>query len=171
MFSTGFRNDSKTAAVGVSPCSLSKPVFPADRVDVASVSYWFLSPSLILALIGKWRGWDKTDPTPAVDWRKVTVDVAIPAKNEERHIAYCLSSVLEQDFAVRRITVIDDASTDGTAGVVKQFAQRRGREIEVLSRAKSIGKTPALREQCRSTDADALVIVYADTVLVSRNYI
>jgi len=138
---------------------------------VASVSYWFLSPSLILALIGRWRGWDKTDPTPAVDWRKVTVDIAIPAKNEEQHIAYCLSSVLAQDFAVRKITVIDDASTDGTVAVVKQFARGRGREIEVLSRAKSVGKTPALREQCRSTDADALVIVDADTVLVSGNYI
>ena len=138
---------------------------------MASVSYWFLSPSLILALIGKWRGWDKTDPTPQVDWRKVSVDVAIPAKNEARHIAYCLSSVLAQNFPGRKITVIDDASTDGTAALVRQFAQRSGREIEVVSRAKSIGKTPALREQCRATDADALVIIDADTVFVSRNYI
>jgi hypothetical protein len=141
------------------------------RTDVASISYWFLSPSLILALIGKWRGWDKTDPTPAVDWRKVAVDVAIPAKNEERHIAYCLSSVLAQDFPVRKITVIDDASTDGTAALVKRFGELSGRQIELVSRAKSIGKTPALREQCRSTDADALVIIDADTVMVSGNYI
>ena len=41
---------------------------------MASVSYWFLSPSLLLAVIGKLRGWERTEPTPAVDWRSVAVD-------------------------------------------------------------------------------------------------
>jgi hypothetical protein len=27
---------------------------------MAAISYWFLSPSVILALIGKLKGWDRT---------------------------------------------------------------------------------------------------------------
>ena len=138
---------------------------------MASVSYWFLSPSLLMAVIGKLRGWERTEPTPAVDWRSMTVDVAIPAKNEEATIAFCLSSLFRQDFPVRKITVFDDASTDHTAEIVRQFRELSGRNVELITRPESVGKTPTLREQCRKTDADALMIVDADTVLVSPNYI
>ena len=48
---------------------------------MASLSYWFLSPSVILALLGKLRGYDRTKPTPAFDWHSATLDVVIPAKN------------------------------------------------------------------------------------------
>ena len=48
---------------------------------MASISYWFLSPSVILAILGKLKGWDRTRPTPAFDWRSAKVDVVIPAKN------------------------------------------------------------------------------------------
>lgn len=138
---------------------------------MASVSYWFLSPSLLLAIIGKLRGWDRTEPTPGVDWRSVAVDVAIPAKNEEATIGFCLSSIFQQDFPIRKITVFDDASTDHTAEIVHRFRELSGRDVELVTRKESVGKTPTLREQCRRTDADALVIVDADTVLVSRNYV
>jgi hypothetical protein len=38
---------------------------------MASLSYWFLSPSLMMAMIGK----------PTVDWKNVVLDVVLPAKN------------------------------------------------------------------------------------------
>ena len=46
---------------------------------MAAISYWFLSPSVILALIGKLKGWDRTKPTPTFDWKTATLDVVIPA--------------------------------------------------------------------------------------------
>jgi glycosyltransferase involved in cell wall biosynthesis len=138
---------------------------------MASISYWFLSPSLMMALAGKLRGWDRTVSTPSVDWRKVIVDVVLPGKNEEKAIALALSSLAQQDFPYRNVVVFDDGSTDRTSQVVERYRQLSGREIQLVRREKSIGKTPSLREYCQQTDADAMVILDADTVLVSPNYI
>ena len=138
---------------------------------MASISYWVLSPSFLLALWGKWKGWDRTEPTPAVDWKTVTVDVVIPAKNEESTIALTLASLFQQDYPIRNVTVIDDGSTDHTREVVERFRELSGRQIELVVREVSIGKTPSLRQQCRASDSDALMILDSDTVLVERNYL
>ncbi|MBI3697121.1 MAG: glycosyltransferase family 2 protein [Acidobacteria bacterium] len=138
---------------------------------MASISYWFLSPSVVLALLGKLKGWDRTKPTPNFSWRSTVVDVVVPAKNEESSIDLCLASILEQDFPIRKITVVDDGSTDRTAQVVRRFAQLSGREIGLVVHGASAGKTPSIREQCELTDSDALLVVDADTVLCDRNYV
>lgn len=137
---------------------------------MAAISYWFLSPSVILALIGKLKGWDRTKPTPTFDWKTATLDVVIPAKNEESNIALCLASLFDQDFRIRGVTVIDDASTDRTAQVVKRYIELSGREVNVVVRSQSQGKTPGVREQCENSNADALLVLDADTVLTHRNY-
>ena len=138
---------------------------------MASVSYWFLSPSMMLALLGKLRGWDRTTPTPNFSWRSTVVDAVVPARNEEASIDLCLASILEQDFPIRKITVVDDGSTDRTAQVVRRFAELSGREIALIAHSASTGKTTSIREQCQSSDADALLVVDADTVLRQRNYV
>lgn len=138
---------------------------------MASLSYWFLSPSFVMAMIGKIRGRDRTVPTPAVDWRTVSVDVVLPAKNEEETIALALSSILGQDFPIRNLIVFDDGSTDRTSALVRRYRELAGREIKLVTRPRSIGKTVALREFCQETEADAIVILDADTVMVSPNYI
>ncbi|HYM10827.1 MAG TPA: glycosyltransferase family 2 protein, partial [Bryobacterales bacterium] len=138
---------------------------------MASISYWFLSPSFFVALLGKLKGWDRTTPTPAFDWRKATLDLAIPAKNEAGNIALCLTSVFQQEFSPRKVTVIDDGSTDGTSDVVRQFCQLTGHSVELITREKSIGKTPSVREVSKASDADALMVLDADTVLADRDYI
>jgi glycosyltransferase involved in cell wall biosynthesis len=138
---------------------------------VASITPLVLSPTVFLALIGKLRGGDRTRPTPNFGWKDSVVDVVVPARNEEDLIALCLTSLVEQDFPVRKITVIDDASTDRTAAVVQRFQQLGGRAIELLRRDHSVGKTPSLREVCRQSDADAIVVVDADTILSDRSYI
>lgn len=130
---------------------------------MASVSYWFLSPSLVLALLGKLKGWDRTKPTPTFDWRAATLDVVIPAKNEESSIALCLASLFDQDFRLRKVTVIDDGSRDRTVQVVRRYMQLSGHDLELTVRRDSIGKTPAVREQCEKSNADAMLVLDADT--------
>lgn len=125
----------------------------------------------MLALVGKVRGWDRAVPTPTEDWRNAKVDVLVPARNEEGSIAFALESILRQDFPVRRIIVVDDASTDRTAAVVKRFAELAGRDICLIRRDKPAGKTPSLREVCEQSDADILFVLDGDTVLMSRDYI
>jgi glycosyltransferase involved in cell wall biosynthesis len=138
---------------------------------MAAISYWFLSPSVILALLGKLKGWDRTRATPTFDWKTATIDVVIPAKNEESSIALCLASLFEQDFRIRGVTVVDDASTDRTAEVVRRFMELSGRNVNLIVRTKSQGKTPGVREQCEISNADAFLVLDADTVLVQKNYV
>jgi len=137
---------------------------------MASISYWFLSPSVILALIGKLRGWERTKATPTFDWKTATLDALIPAKNEESSIGPCLASLFDQDFRIRKVTVVDDGSTDQTAQVVRRYAELSGKQIELIVRTQSQGKTTAVRELCENSNADAFLILDADTILTNRNY-
>ncbi|KIC96473.1 hypothetical protein OI18_01735 [Flavihumibacter solisilvae] len=63
---------------------------------------------------------------------RTPVTVIIPARNEERSIGACIRSILLQDYPqnLLEVVVIDDYSTDNTAGVVRSFAQEN---IRLLS--------------------------------------
>jgi glycosyltransferase involved in cell wall biosynthesis len=50
------------------------------------------------------------------------VSVLIPARNEAHQIAGCIASLRAQTLPPKAIVVVDDGSTDGTAGVVRGLA-------------------------------------------------
>lgn len=52
------------------------------------------------------------------------VSVLIPARNEEANIATCLESLRQQDYPNLEILVLDDGSSDNTAGIVERIAAR-----------------------------------------------
>ncbi len=64
--------------------------------------------------------------------KKVLITVVIPAFNMESYLPRCLESVLTQTFRELEVLCIDDASTDGTAGILQHYATRDGR-IRILS--------------------------------------
>jgi glycosyltransferase involved in cell wall biosynthesis len=53
------------------------------------------------------------------------VSVLICVRNDEKHIEYCISSILNQNFIDFEIILIDDMSTDNTAGIVSKFRDNR----------------------------------------------
>jgi glycosyltransferase involved in cell wall biosynthesis len=53
-----------------------------------------------------------------------TISVVVPAYNEERYIAEALDAILAQTLAPLEVIVVDDGSTDGTAGVVGGYGDR-----------------------------------------------
>lgn len=122
-------------------------------------------------MFGFLKGPDKTQPTPAEDWKKATVDVVIPAHNEEKNIVLCLASVIRQTKRPQRIILIDDGSKDHTITRAKEFCDLNGVELIAIKRAKPIGKTPTLKRQSREFDSDVEFILDGDTVLESDNYI
>lgn len=89
----------------------------------------------------------------------------IPAKNEESSIALSLASLFDQDFRIRSVTVIDDGSTEQTAEVVRRYLELSGKHVNLVVRSHSQGKTPGVREPCENSNADALLVLDADTVL------
>lgn len=138
---------------------------------MATTPYFILSPNLILSIVGMLHGPDKTNPTPAEDWREATVDVVIPALNEEKNIVLCLSSLAKQTVKPNRIILIDDGSTDNTIAYAEAFCAENGMEITIIRREKAIGKTPTIKRQSREFDGDVEFILDADTFLDSENYI
>ena len=117
------------------------------------------------------RGADTTPATPARDCRSVTVDVVIPAHNEQDNIVRCLASVMRQTRQPRTIVVVDDGSTDGTTVRAREFAEFHGVNVRVVRRFTSIGKTPTIKELARRLDSDVLFVLDADTLLESDTYI
>ena len=53
--------------------------------------------------------------------------VCISAYNCEQYLPACLDSVLCQEFTDFEIVIVDDASTDGTARVIDEYAARDAR--------------------------------------------
>ena len=139
--------------------------------QVAQFPYFVLSPNTLLSVIGLMRGGDTTRPTPAKDWRAATVDVVIPAHNEQDNIVRCLASVLQQTLQPRSIVLVDDGSSDATAERAAAFCTFHGVELVVIRRSTSIGKTPTIKEQARALDSDVLFVLDADSVRESPKYL
>ena len=138
---------------------------------MATLPYFVFSPNTVISLIGLLRGADPTVPTPRDDWRTATVDVIIPALNEERTIAACLASVARQTMRPRRVMLVDDGSRDRTIEIAESFARQEGLNLTVIRRAKPIGKTPTIKRQALELDSDVEFILDGDTILESDAYI
>jgi glycosyltransferase involved in cell wall biosynthesis len=50
--------------------------------------------------------------------------VIIPAYNVQNYVEKAINSVLEQDFKDYELIVVDDASTDNTADIVKKYENK-----------------------------------------------
>lgn len=138
---------------------------------MASLSYLIVSPTALLSLIGFFYGKDKTIPTPQEDYREATVDLVIPAHNEEKNIILCLASIAKQTIRPKTIYLIDDGSTDKTSQIAAEFAQSIALDLTIIRREVSEGKTPSLYYAASNSQADVLFVLDADTNFRSTNYI
>lgn len=50
--------------------------------------------------------------------------IIIPAHNEDRFLADALESVVHQTIRPKKVVVVDDHSTDGTADIIKAYAEK-----------------------------------------------
>ena len=113
-------------------------------------------------------------PTNFYGWRTsrrpqcVTVDVAIPAYNEEFRIAEILQDVVSANrcdwFQVRIIYVISDASTDQTEDIVRRFSKKDER-VTLISKCERKGKNDSLNLAFKLSNADALIMLDSDVRL------
>jgi len=106
------------------------------------------------------RMWaDSGSPSPKTvtneDTSKVTV--AIPCKNGSRYVNRCVDSLREQTEGPHRIILVDDASTDDSAGVAKTL------RVEVISLLKWSGLAAARNAALDAAGTSVLVYVDVDT--------
>lgn len=82
---------------------------------------------------------------------KIPISVAILSKNEESCIAECLDSLQWAD----EIIVVDDESTDNTAGIVKRYTDKIfTRKMDVEGRQRNWAYAKAKNNWVLSLDAD-----------------
>ncbi|ALG07956.1 bifunctional glycosyltransferase family 2/GtrA family protein [Kibdelosporangium phytohabitans] len=97
--------------------------------------------------------------------RTVTVDVVIPVYNEERALRGCidvLRSYLDEQFPFQwNVTIVDNASADGTLAIADELAEADDR-VRVLHLDEK-GRGRALRTAWQWSDAD--VVAYMDVDL------
>jgi glycosyltransferase involved in cell wall biosynthesis len=137
---------------------------------MAFVPYFAISPTFIMSLVGLLYGRDHIIPNPKDNWRDASFDLAIPAHNEEKTIVLCLSSIKRQTIQPREIVLYDDLSTDRTVEFAEQFALEHQMNLRVVKRIEQQGKTLALYELSKYSNADVVGVVDADTLLKSKCY-
>ena len=91
------------------------------------------------------------------------ISVIIPVYNTERYLAECLESVVSQTFKDFEAIVVNDGSTDGSAEIVKRFAERDNRictitqENKGLSEARNAGIAVARGHWITFVDSDDVI--------------
>lgn len=87
------------------------------------------------------------------------VSIIVLTWNGEQYILSCLKSVLSQDYPEFEVIVVDNASTDGTVGiVVRQFPQ-----VKLIQNTKNMGYAGGNNVGLRVATGDVLVLLNQDT--------
>ena len=95
------------------------------------------------------------------------VSICVPARNEERNIEACLQSLLNQDYPNFEVIVLDDNSTDGTAGIIQSMTKNHPNLVFISGKPLPggwIGKPYSLHQAYQKTQGEYLLFTDADPV-------
>lgn len=94
------------------------------------------------------------------------VSVLVPARNEEKNIAWCVQSLLGQNYPLFEVIVLDDQSTDHTKTILEEIS-RSDLKLKVVDGSPPsgnlVGKNWACSQLSRHARGDVLVFTDADT--------
>ena len=92
---------------------------------------------------------------------KPLVSILIPAYNAKESIRRTIQSAVSQTWPRKEIIVLDDGSTDGTAGVAGQFASKG---VKIASR-ENRGLSAAVNQAYRLCEGDYIQELDSDDIL------
>lgn len=96
------------------------------------------------------------------------VTMAFPVYNAEKHLRESLLTALAQDYPSIEYLIVDDCSTDGSAGVVRQLQQEhpRGGDIRIVSQEHNSGVGAARNRALDEARGRFLYFMDADDKIV-----
>lgn len=89
------------------------------------------------------------------------VSVVVTAYNVEEYIAKCLDSIMSSQYKDFEIVVVDDASTDRTADIVKSYINTNG-QIRLIQKNINEGAGLGRRTGVENANGDFILFVDAD---------
>jgi glycosyltransferase involved in cell wall biosynthesis len=120
--------------------------------------YFYLGPFLSL----------HTCPSPKIKRAEIAVSIIIAAKNEEANIRACLEAILQQEYPHFEVVVVDDASSDTTFQLLKEFNDER---LKIVRLSKSKGKKVAIQAGIEAASFENFLFTDADCVPVSGHWL
>lgn len=95
------------------------------------------------------------------------VSIIVPARNEEKNLDRCLSSLLAQDYPSLELVVVDDRSNDTTGSIAESFRLRSRFPVNVIRVEKLppgwTGKNYAMFTGSKAAGGEWLLFTDADT--------
>lgn len=89
-----------------------------------------------------------------------TVSVVVPVYNAEAYLRECLDSVVAQTYPRMEILVVDDASTDGSASIAREF----GDGIRLVRRDVNLGQFANVEDGIRRARGEYVCVFHADDI-------
>jgi glycosyltransferase involved in cell wall biosynthesis len=102
----------------------------------------------------------------------LTLSIIIPVYNEQATIGEVIDKVLAVDLGPiqKQIIVSDDGSTDGSAGILQEYARNRTELLTVHTSPINLGKGAAVRLGLSYATGDIAIIQDADLELDPNEY-
>lgn len=107
--------------------------------------------------------WNAQTPTPVLTGNPL-ISILIPCFNEERGIRETINAALAQRYKNIEVIAINDGSSDNTARILEQLAQKQPR-LRVINLAENQGKAIALKAGAAAARGDLLVCIDGDAML------
>lgn len=89
------------------------------------------------------------------------ISIVVPAYNKEPYIKQCMDSLVNQTLKNIEIIVVDDASTDNTLQILRDYELRDSR-VRVIAKEHNCGRHVARKTGVQSTSGDYVLFVDAD---------
>ncbi len=95
------------------------------------------------------------------------ISVIIPVYNTEKYLSECLDSVLSQSLKDFEIVAVDDASTDGSARILAEYAVRDPR-IRIVTHERNKGLLSVRLTGVRAATGKYLLFLDSDDIFLPR---
>ncbi len=102
--------------------------------------------------------------------QSIPVSVILPVYNGEEHLSECIESVLSQTFKDFEFIIVDDASTDNTAQILKEFAMKDKR-INIVTHKVNQKQTVAANTACKYTKGKYIARMDADDIALPNRFL
>ena len=111
------------------------------------------------------RAWrinrDRFFTPPIPPGREPLVSVIMPAYNAEAYIAEAVSSILDQSWQNLELIIVDDASADATAEVIRKFSDPR---IRLQTNSRNLGIAASTNQAIGASKGEYLALMDDDDI-------